>query len=343
MVIAGALNGQPAPALRGVGLGVTLAVVDFAATMAAAIRDSFPARRRLMQVAVIAAMGAGGVALAGLQPHDATALAAGAAVWMAVARLDAPLGWALGAAITVGLDLATSLAGSSAAAVLADTLLCALLGLMAHFMKQARQSQDRTEILLAELDDARAEQTRAAAIAERGRIAGELHDVLAHSLSAAAIQLQGARRLAEREQAEPALRAAVERAGELVREGLADARQAVGALRGQELPGVAHLGSLVDNFKGDVAAEARLEVRGDPRPLPADTGLALYRGAQEALTNVARYAPGASTVVRLSYEADRTDPDDRRSRAGSHARCRTGPGHDRRRRGARPRGHARAG
>ena len=73
-----------------------------------------------------------------------------------------------------------------------------LVGVVAQFLKQSRESQDRTEILLAQLEDARDEQARAAAIAERGRIASELHDVLAHSLSGAAIQLQGARKLAER-------------------------------------------------------------------------------------------------------------------------------------------------
>ena len=56
-----------------------------------------------------------------------------------------------------------------------------LLGAVAHFLKGSRESQDQTELLLAELEDARDEQARAAAIAERGRIASELHDVLAHS------------------------------------------------------------------------------------------------------------------------------------------------------------------
>ena len=81
------------------------------------------------------------------------------------------------------------------------------------------------------------EQARAAAVAERGRIASELHDVLAHSLSGAAIQLQGARKLAEREEAAAELRAALDRASRLVRDGLADARQAVGALRGEVATG----------------------------------------------------------------------------------------------------------
>jgi signal transduction histidine kinase len=161
-------------------------------------------------------------------------------------------------------------------------------------------------LLLAELEDAREEQTRAAAIAERSRIATELHDVLAHSLSGAAIQLQGARKLAEREEATPQMQAAIERAGELVKSGLANARQAVGALRGDEMPGIAQLESLVTSFRADIGADITLSVEGRARTLPADASLALYRGAQEALTNVARYAPGATTCVVLRYDSDRT-------------------------------------
>jgi signal transduction histidine kinase len=177
---------------------------------------------------------------------------------------------------------------------------------MAHFLKQARDSQDRTEMLLAQLEDARDEQTQAAAVAERGRIASELHDVLAHSLSGAAIQLQGARMLADHEQARPQMRAAIDRASELVKDGLANARQAVGALRGEELPTVGQLKALVENFRDDINIDATLRIEGSARTLPADASLALYRGAQEALTNVARYAPGARTTVVLRYDSDRT-------------------------------------
>jgi signal transduction histidine kinase len=130
--------------------------------------------------------------------------------------------------------------------------------------------------------------------------------VLAHSLSGAAIQLQGARMLAEREQAPPQVRVALDRASVLVKDGLASARQAVGALRGEELPGVAQLGSLVDSFRHDMNVDATLKIVGSARNLPADATLALYRGAQEALTNIARYAPGASATVVLHYAADRT-------------------------------------
>lgn len=306
VVAVGTISGRPRPALYGDGLGVALALAVFAISVAVAIPNWFIQRGIGLQASVISAMSAAGVALAALQPRGAAGLAVGAAVWMAIARLPLALAIMLGSAMTVALDVASALAGSSSSAVLASTLLCALVGLIAYFLKQARESQDRTEVLLAQLEDAREEQTRAAAIAERGRIASELHDVLAHSLSAAAIQLQGARLLAEREQATTNMRAALDRAGELVKDGLADARQAVGALRGERFPGVNDLGALIDSFSADVDLEVTLRVEGSARALPADAGLALYRGAQEALTNVARYAPGASTTVVLSYEPDRT-------------------------------------
>ena len=305
-VAIGAINGHPAPAGHGEGLGVTVALVVFAAALATAVRANFIDRGPAVQSVVIAAMGAAGVALTALQPHGATELAGGAAVWMAIARLPLPVGAALAAATTVGLALAGALAGGSASAVLAVVLLCVLLATVAYLIKQARASQDTTELLLVQLEDAREEQLQAAAISERSRIASELHDVLAHSLSGAAIQLQGARKLAEREQASPSVRAAIERAGELVREGLANARQAVGALRGDELPGIGQLEGLVASFKDDTHTRVTLTVEGNARPLPADASLALYRGAQEALTNIARYAPGATTTLILNYGNDRT-------------------------------------
>ena len=201
---------------------------------------------------------------------------------------------------------AAALSGTSPAGLSAATLLLVLIGLVGYFMKQSRASQDRTELLLAQLEDAREEQTRAAAIAERGRIAGELHDVLAHSLSGAAIQMQAARKLAEREHATPSLHAAIDRAGSLVKDGLANARQAVGALRGDELPGVSQLDLLVQSFRDDMQATVSLSIEGSARTLPADAALTLYRGAQEALTNVARYAPGATIDIALRYERGHT-------------------------------------
>lgn len=306
VVAIGTFNAHPQPALHGIGLGVAFALAVFAGSLAVAIRNWFLERGSEMQAAVIAAIGAAGVALAALQPNGAASIAVGVAVWMAVARLPAALAIALGAATTLALDVASASAENSSSAVLASTLLCAMFGLIAYFLKQARESQDRTEVLLAQLEDAREEQTRAAAVAERGRIASELHDVLAHSLSGAAIQLQGARMLADRDHAEPRMRAAIDRASELVKDGLTNARQAVGALRGDELPSVAQLESLIEGFRTDMNVDVALAIEGGARTLPANASLALYRAAQEALTNVARYAPHASTRVVLRYGSDAT-------------------------------------
>jgi signal transduction histidine kinase len=302
----GSANSQPGPGLHGKALAVTLALIVFAATLLTAIHDTFPDRPLELQGAALAAMGAAGVAIAGLQLKGATGIAAGVAVFMTITRLPLRIGVALAAAVTMALGVVTALAGASSSAVAAQALVTILLGVVAQFLKQSRASQNQTELLLAQLEDARDEQARAAAIAERSRIASELHDVLAHSLSGAAIQLQGARKLAEHEHARPPLTHAIERASELVRVGLANARQAVGALRGDQLPTLAQLPSLIDSYHADMNLDVTLRIEGEPRSLSPDQTLALYRGAQEALTNVARYAPTACTTVILRYETDCT-------------------------------------
>lgn len=306
VVVAGAIGESPHPGLQGRPLGVTLALCTFAVALMIAIRGRFTARDEWFQAAVILAMGAAGVALVALQPHGATELAGGVAVWFAVLRLNRTAGIGVGGTIAVAVDVAAALTGASTEALLAASLLLVLLGLVAYFMKEGRTSQDRTEMLLAQLEDAREEQTRAAAIEERGRIASELHDVLAHSLSGAAIQLQAARKLAEHEHATPAISAAIERAGALVKDGLGNARQAVGALRGDDLPSIAGIEWLIASYRNDMELNVTLSIEGEARTLQTDAGLALYRGAQEALTNIARYAPGAATTVVLQYGPSRT-------------------------------------
>ncbi|HET8587956.1 MAG TPA: histidine kinase dimerization/phosphoacceptor domain-containing protein, partial [Candidatus Limnocylindria bacterium] len=262
VVVLGSANSHPAPGLHGKALGVTVALCVFAASLLAAIRDSFPERSLELQAAVIAAMGVAGVAIGGLQIKGATGVAAGVAVFMAIGRLPFSVGVAIGGAVTVALGTVAALAGSSSSAVAAGLLVTVLLGVIAQFLKRSRESQTQTELLLAQLEDARDEQARAAAIAERGRIASELHDVLAHSLSGAAIQLQGARRLADHEHATGPLSDAIDRASELVKAGLGNARQAVGTLRGDTLPTVAQLPSLIDSYKADMNVDVTLQIEG---------------------------------------------------------------------------------
>ncbi len=298
---------HPAPGLRGTGLGVALVLAVYAAAVATAISVRWARRGVAAQATVAGLIGGCGVALAVLQPNGPVEIAASMGVWIAAVRLPPAPAAAAAGAITAALAVAVGLTGHPGAqSAVTATLLCLLLAVTGQFIRRGRQSQDRTELLLAQLQDAREGEAAAAALAERSRIAGELHDVLAHSLSGLAIQLQGARKMAAREAVSEGLRAAIERSAELTKAGLADAKQAVGALRGDRLPTVDQLAALVEDFRRDTGAGATLRIDGTSRLLPAEASLALFRGAQEALTNISRYAPGATTAVTVSYQPGRT-------------------------------------
>jgi signal transduction histidine kinase len=307
IVVIASVQTAPTPGLRGAGLAVALVLAVYAAAVMTAITVGW-ARRGLAAQAVAAGLiGGCGVALAALQPHGPTGLAASLGVWIAAVRMPPVPAAVTGGAITAALALTIGLtAQPPVQSALTAALVCVLLAVIGQFIRRSRESQDRTELLLAQLQDAQEAEAAAAALAERARIAGELHDVLAHSLSALAIQLQGARKLAGREPVSDRLRATIERSAELVKAGLADARQAVGALRGDRLPSLDQLRALVEDFRRDTGTPATLRVDGTSRALPAEASLALFRGAQEALTNISRYAPGATTAITVSYQAGRT-------------------------------------
>lgn len=181
----------------------------------------------------------------------------------------------------------------------AGLVACWLAGLV---RRQIEERTEQRELLLAETQLAREEQARAAALAERARIAREIHDVLAHALAALSVQLETADALLESGRTEQA-RATVGRARQLTREGLAETRRAISALRGDALPLPALLSALVEGYTTDTGAAAESTVDGSVRELSPDVALALYRTAQEALTNVRKHAPAASVDVRLAYGA----------------------------------------
>jgi signal transduction histidine kinase len=171
-------------------------------------------------------------------------------------------------------------------------------------VRRIREERERAEALLHELQRTRAAEIERAALTERTRIAREIHDVLAHTLSALAVQLEGTRMLVEKRPGDPAGVAAIERAHRLASEGLAEARRAIGALRGDGLPGPDGLSRLVHDFGEATGTPSHFEVSGEPIPLNPEAQLTLYRAAQEALTNVRRHASATAVDVRLQYAAD---------------------------------------
>jgi signal transduction histidine kinase len=91
----------------------------------------------------------------------------------------------------------------------------------------------------------------------------------------------------------------------LAKEGLAEARRAIGALRGDSLPGPGGLQRLVADFNAATGAPTHFVVEGEPILLSSEAQLALYRTAQEALTNVQKHASTPSSVdVKLRYADD---------------------------------------
>lgn len=174
------------------------------------------------------------------------------------------------------------------------------------YANRLRARTRQAESLLAELEQTRAAQLHAATLAERQRLAREMHDVLAHSLSGLLLHLEGARLLAADEAVSPRLRDTVDRAHHLANNGLREARQAIGTLRDEDLPGPERLPSLVGEFREDTGIPADLAVTGTPRQLGAQARLTLFRVAQEAMTNAAKHASPSRVDVRLGYDRDGT-------------------------------------
>ena len=161
------------------------------------------------------------------------------------------------------------------------------------------------EQALAETRRAREAETEAAALAERPRIAREIHDALADSLAAVSVYLEAAEALLGMlPTGSPELGKAIEcigRASVFTKEGLADARRAILALRDDAAPLSDQLAELVKEYGTDGDVPVDLVITGAPRPVPAEASLAVYRTAQEALTNARKHAPGQPVRLTLDY------------------------------------------
>ena len=192
-------------------------------------------------------------------------------------------------------------------AVISHSLGGLLAGLAIPFLVQRSldhqeliRERDRAQALLAEVQRGRESEAQAAALQERGRIARDMHDVLAHSLAGLSVQLQAIRAVAARENASPAVVEPLDRAATLAREGLAEARAAVSTLRDPVGLGTDALPALTERHPGI----ARLHVDGNPGEVSAEAGHAVYRAVQESLTNAARYAPGSPVDVVVRWVTD---------------------------------------
>ncbi|MGZ4478827.1 MAG: sensor histidine kinase [Nocardioidaceae bacterium] len=153
---------------------------------------------------------------------------------------------------------------------------------------------------------AAAGQTMAAVVEERTRIARELHDIVAHSVSMMVVQAGAAEQVVDEDPAY--VRTALATIRTTGTGALAEMRRVVAMLRDTDValapqPGVDGLPALVDDARGG-GLDASLVVDGAPRPLPVGLDLAAYRIVQEALSNVRRHAAASRVSVRLTYGPD---------------------------------------
>jgi signal transduction histidine kinase len=175
-------------------------------------------------------------------------------------------------------------------------------------VKEQRAKRE-VERLVAELKDANemlrqyAEQVEElATVKERNRLAREIHDSLGHYLTVVVVQIEAAIAVKDRDQSLDVLR----KAQGLAQKGLADVRRSVAALRSSP----AEASSLVDSIKTLIeecrvaGLSADFQVVGSPRNLSPSAELALYRAAQEALTNVRKHSQALAATIMLTYSSD---------------------------------------
>lgn len=169
--------------------------------------------------------------------------------------------------------------------------------------RQYEVQAGQTELLLEQTQLAQSEHARAAALEERGRIARDLHDVLAHSLGALSVQLEVAEALLdERGDAKGALER-VRRSRRLAVQGLTEARNAVAALRADEVPDLAQaVAALAEQHESDHGTAVRLSITGQVSRVESGETVALLNAAREALTNAAKHAPGQPVELVLDFD-----------------------------------------
>ena len=282
--------------LTGRGFAAWISTVVFLGTFSFVVTRS--SANNLIVVSGLAA-----IATQFLAPNNGAFVAVVATIAVAGLRLGTRAGLSTAVLSGAGFLVASALSAHSLSAVEVVSVVPALLFtyLGSTATRGLRSEQQRTHALLHEVVAGRDAVIQAAALDQQARLAREMHDVLAHTLSALSLQLEGARLLAGQRSCDPDVVSALERSSGLAREGLEEARRAVGSLRGEALPGPDLLPQLARQFEEDTGVPCRLRAEGESIDLSSDGRLSLYRIAQEALTNVRKHT--SSTVVNMTLRS----------------------------------------
>ncbi len=205
-----------------------------------------------------------------------------------------------GVVLTCATGVAVIFGGTNSLPIPGPLVAYSVLGAAFLAGNEIRRREQRAD----QLETSRATAIETATRAERDRIARELHDVIAHSVSVMVIQAGAARKVVlERPAAASDALGAVERTGH---EAMAELRQLLGVLDDsapaplEPQPGLNEIHALVTRVK-EAGLPVELRTEGSRPAVPAGVEAAAYRVIQEALTNALRYAGGAKTDVLVRY------------------------------------------
>ncbi|HTW98560.1 MAG TPA: histidine kinase, partial [Acidimicrobiales bacterium] len=304
LITLAAFKVRPRPGLTGRGLVISIALGGFIAGLllarATMSRTSGTWALPALAAGCFALLVTSSVVLMTVQPNGPGSVGVLLGVLFVARRLPGRIGVPVSCLTFVVLAVVAGTTGEGTG-VASLALIGGFVGMM-FLANRLAEANEKAEQLLLELEQSRAAEARSAGLAERQRLAREMHDILAHSLSGLLLQLEGARMLAAADPGDPRLPPVIERAHHLARGGLDEARRAIATLRDDDLPGPERLAELAAQFEENHGIPCCFTVSGEERPLDPQVRLALYRVAQEALTNVTKHASPERVELRLVYE-----------------------------------------
>jgi len=297
------IRAKPGPGLHGQHLAISLSIVAYAVGQISF--EQIPLHAARIRLLMLVVMIAAAAVMVGIQPAGPGWLGMIPPISAASFRFNRQIATAVtGLALAaLGLGAAVGAHRTVDATIIDELALASYFG-MCVFAGRFIVADQYSQEMIAQLEATRAAQAEAAALAERQRLAREMHDVLAHSLSGLLINLEGARLMAERGVGGEKLEAALARAHGLAKTGLAEAQRAIGMLRGDALPGPERIEQLAAEFEIDTGISCTFVLDGESCELGSDARVTLYRIAQESLTNIRKHACPDRVEIRLTGERD---------------------------------------